>query len=926
MGEHVMGLNGNHIIPFLWMRGEDRSIIQEEMGKIAECGIHAVCVEARPHDDYCGPLWWRDLSIVIEEAKKHDMKVWILDDRHFPTGFANGKIRSDYPERKKMYLACSRAEVFGSDRTLSLNINRMLKPAIGFWEIGKPVDENERARNELVAIVACPLAEGKKLHESELNLTWAFDGEWASFRLPAGAWRVSVLYRTRTDGGNDSYINMADSVSAHTQIEAVYEPHYENLKEEFGRTIAGFFSDEPQFGNTADISYDTKPGKAGMVLPWSDELESMLSDRFEEDFRNYLPYLFEETAEDVTGRQIRFDYMDCVSLLYQKNFSDVIGKWCEEHGVEYIGHVVEDNHLHSRLGMGAGHYFRAMSGQHMAGIDCIGEQVIFGGSAQERIGMGMTGGDGEFYHYVLGKLGASAGHLDPKKKGRTMCELFGAYGWNFGVRDMRYVLDHMLVKGVNYLVPHAFSMAEYPDPDCPPHFYARGNNPQFRAFAYLMRYAERMCCLLSGGKHIAQTAVLYDAENDWIGGRDIMKKICRLLTEKQIEFDIVSLDMLRVLKKYRGSLKDGILEINGIRFHSLIVGCSPEASCIPAALAEFAESASRNSFPVFFTPDKPESVLRKAGIHVAVPEMMKNVPLKMLPGEIRRYTGEDAELSVSSPDISTFHYELPDGTRIRAFMNESAKNAYCGEVILPYAQRLYCYDGFRDLYQRMPYRQKDASAAGEKAHVSVLLELERGESIFLTTSIGGNTKSVSCKEEQLPVHESFREQVRGGKVTDISSGWYVSCARPKEYPLFGPEKEEQILYPFSDTNPKFSGVIRYRRKVEILTRGRVFLRAESVGEIMRVLVNGEEAGIRLTPPYQTELTDFVSRGMNEITVEVMTTPARDQLNYQRPSFDFTYDPVDSTGLYGKIELIEQNQNAERGSTYGNVLESERGRI
>jgi hypothetical protein len=60
------------------------------------------------------------------------------------------------------------------------------------------------------------------------------------------------------------------------------------------------------------------------------------------------------------------------------------------------------------------------------GIDVIGGQVIFGGAGLER--RGVFKGDGEFYHYTLGKLGSSFGHLDPKKKGRTMCELFGAYG------------------------------------------------------------------------------------------------------------------------------------------------------------------------------------------------------------------------------------------------------------------------------------------------------------------------------------------------------------------------------------------------------------------------------------------------------------------------------------------------------------------
>ena len=81
-------MNDNYIFPFLWMRGEEEEILRNEIGKIHECGIRAICVEARPHDDFCGPGWWHDMDIVLDEARKRDMKVWILDDKHFPTGYA----------------------------------------------------------------------------------------------------------------------------------------------------------------------------------------------------------------------------------------------------------------------------------------------------------------------------------------------------------------------------------------------------------------------------------------------------------------------------------------------------------------------------------------------------------------------------------------------------------------------------------------------------------------------------------------------------------------------------------------------------------------------------------------------------------------------------------------------------------------------
>ena len=54
------------IFPFLWMRSEDEATLRREIEKISECGIKAVCVEARPHDDFCGPGWWHDMDIVLD--------------------------------------------------------------------------------------------------------------------------------------------------------------------------------------------------------------------------------------------------------------------------------------------------------------------------------------------------------------------------------------------------------------------------------------------------------------------------------------------------------------------------------------------------------------------------------------------------------------------------------------------------------------------------------------------------------------------------------------------------------------------------------------------------------------------------------------------------------------------------------------------
>ena len=87
----------NYIFPFFWQHGETEEVLRDYMRAIHEANIGAVCVESRPHPDFCGEKWWQDMDVILDEARKRGMKVWILNDSHFPTGFANGA-QKDYPD------------------------------------------------------------------------------------------------------------------------------------------------------------------------------------------------------------------------------------------------------------------------------------------------------------------------------------------------------------------------------------------------------------------------------------------------------------------------------------------------------------------------------------------------------------------------------------------------------------------------------------------------------------------------------------------------------------------------------------------------------------------------------------------------------------------------------------------------------------
>lgn len=401
------------------------------------------------------------------------------------------------------------------------------------------------------------------------------DEKHLMFTVPEGHWKIYFLYLTRNRGPHRNYINMLSSASCRILIDTVYEPHFAHYAEDFGTTIAGFFSDEPELGN----GHLYESGKRIFEMDdqaWSGELEDVLRRKWGKDFLKYLPLLWEQDFSDSLKAKARFDYMDTVTRKVEEAFSQQIGEWCHAHGVEHIGHLIEDNNQHTRTGSSLGHYFRGLAGQDMAGIDDIGGQVLPQGEWNGPYGIMGEMRNGEFYHFVLGRLAASLAAIDPKKKNCSLCEIFGNYGWEEGVRLEKYLLDHFLVRGINHFVPHAFSPKEYPDPDCPPHFYAHGHNPQYRHFGELMRYANRVCTLLDGGKHVSPVAILYNAEAEWTGDYMDLEKPARLLAERQIEYDFIPADVFED-REYFGTEIESRLHINGREYKILLIPRTPAA-------------------------------------------------------------------------------------------------------------------------------------------------------------------------------------------------------------------------------------------------------------------------------------------------------------------------------------------------------------
>jgi hypothetical protein len=865
--------HGNHLLPFFWQHGESEAVLREEMARINEASIGAVCVESRPHPDFCGPQWWQDMDIIMDEARRRGMKVWVLDDAHFPTGFANGWIRDKFPEHKKIYLSERHLDVVGPQAGASVLIERWLRaPTAGNgWQFA--------AEDRLLAVVAMPLTPtGVSTGATPMDLTAQVADGRLFWDIPPGHWRVFMLVQTPCGGGEPNYINPIDRASAHVLIEAVYEPHYARYKTDFGQTFAGFFSDEPNIGNGGGL-YNVSLGRPGLVLPWRKDLLSDLAREFDGDLITSLPGLWYDSGAATPA--VRYAYMNLVSRLYGECFAGQIGAWCVERGVEYIGHIIEDNDAHTRLGASAPHFFRAMDGQTMSGIDVVLGQIR-PGLDQRAFNWATWSGDpadGEFYHYALAKLGASHAHIDPKKHGRAMCEIFGAYGWTAGLRLMKWLTDHMLVRGINTYVPHAFSAKEFPDPDCPPHFYACGKNPQYRHFRLLMEYTNRVSHLLSDGRHIAEAAVLYHAEAEWSGDTMSVKEPMRVLMQAQLDADIVPADVLAS----GASVGEGKLRINHETYGCLIV---PWAQRLPRAIVTTVLSLAKQGVKIVCVRDWPSAITEVASTGDELQTLRRHpnacvAELESLPALLRTWGLTGVRTSSREPYLRRYEYRH-DGLSVWMFFNEDPYKAIRTSVYLEGAERVVAYDPFANRLAAMPACKEDSGRRVE-------LALSPDESVILLSG--------DVSEALVVARWSDARRV----VTWQPSSWQVSTAVSEAYPAFTPWRSLDGLVNLCQPGllPDFSGTIRYDTRFTANVPGgeNVCLDLGEVGEVAQVWLNGTALGTRICRPYIFDATAALQSGDNTLRIEVTNT-----LVYALKDDFSRYLSQDPSGLLGPVRL------------------------
>jgi hypothetical protein len=479
--------------PYYGLNGAvDETVIRRDLDTMKKLGYQAVTVQAgysMPFA-YLSPEYFTFFRMFVDEAKKRNMRVWIVDDAGYPSGFAGGKFSELKPEMRMQALVVAQKI-----------------PAVAGEAVKATVT------NTTVAVSAINAEDGATvaIPVTDHAITWT---------APTGHWTVMVVEhqfktsptrsdtnKTRVKDGSQSLEDYLDPAATSQYLAFTHEQYKKAVGDEFGKTIMGFRGDEPDYSING--------------LPWTPKFFERFMQVKGYDVRPYLAAFLQPRGTKLTEaqRRAKADYYDVFSQMFRDGFFKPQGDWCAANHLEYQVHLNHEE-MEMDLTRSEGEFLRDMQYVQVPGIDSIWHQIWKD-----------TVSD-------FPRLAASASHVYGHP--RAFTESFAAYRPAPDVEMARYILNEQFVRGVNLVETMYFPASSSPGA----HKSAYMEDPGYPA---LLSYVQRMSYLLSMGRPTASVALYLPSSSMWMGDAAAdaaFVSMERMLSERQIDFDIVNDDAL----------------------------------------------------------------------------------------------------------------------------------------------------------------------------------------------------------------------------------------------------------------------------------------------------------------------------------------------------------------------------------------------
>lgn len=362
--------------------------------------------------------WFDYVEFTIHEAKKRDMRVWIYDDLNWPSGTAAGHMTRDNPEHRMRSIirqACSLipGEVFSYNLGVAPERVFIRRASNSAWE-----------QIELTDNMYC--------NNSDVNLELqCFDVQFFNYH-PLGARGTSNTWNQR------GLCDLLSKPAVECWMSHIHDRYYEKFAPECGKTLRGFFFDEPHF----------MPNYG--ELPWTPGLFEKFHERYGYDFRDRLPAFFENIAG---AEQVRYDFWSLIAELSSESFGKTVADWCDKRGLLSTGHCVYEEISDQALRLCFnGEIHGILKHQHIPGMDLLNDNTPYHLGTGYRW-YGKTPETARTFLFTAKQACSTARYSGAK---RVMAEAMGVLSLNTPLSREKIVFDWLSGCGISLLNENGF--------------------------------------------------------------------------------------------------------------------------------------------------------------------------------------------------------------------------------------------------------------------------------------------------------------------------------------------------------------------------------------------------------------------------------------------------------------------------------------
>ena len=321
--------------------------------------------------------------------------------------------------------------------------------------------------------------------------------------------------------GGKTYVDLLYPGVTEKFLDVTLEAYRKHFGDEFGKRIPGSFTDEPEL----------QPAGG---LPWTPDLPKQFELKWGYNLLDHLPSLVRDVGD---FRKVRHDYLHVLNHLFIERWAKPYYEYCEKHNLQLTGHYWEHGWPGAML---VPDNVAMYAWMQLPGIDNL--MNVYSEELHAQFGNTRT----------VKELSSVANQMG---RTRTLCEAYGAGGWDLRFEDMKRIGDWLYVLGVNFLDPHLsfITIRGARKRDHPLSFSY--HTPWWEAYHISAEYFARLSVALSAGRQINDVLLIQPTTTCWMYNKEggdphlnaigsSFEALIRQWERNQIEYDIGSEDIM----------------------------------------------------------------------------------------------------------------------------------------------------------------------------------------------------------------------------------------------------------------------------------------------------------------------------------------------------------------------------------------------